>query len=310
MKVFDRAYLKDPVGVAGPVYQYRDRDQVVAPSSLDQPSRELLLRAQKAIACAVDGEAAAIEPDGLVPDSTLLRHEWEIAVALRDITDLRAEHGLNAAASVGPMTDAVLKSQEGALVHADEAIAARVSELERYADCVRAASTAYRDWQDALRVSDLNDRYLDLVARTESRTLRCSRMLRRLRSAGRIFFVLPFIPATSRWRSPPGQGSSACAFLSSARRSSKSRAAITCTNVPLRVTATQAEPGSKCSISHLWPYSWNNPASLPGPADPAASWCSLTSCSVLPGSHQIRLRHDHLLRLAWPPAASRRAMPT
>ena len=55
MKVFDRAYLKDPVGVAGPVYQYRDRDQVVAPSSLDQPSRELLLRAQKAIACAVDG---------------------------------------------------------------------------------------------------------------------------------------------------------------------------------------------------------------------------------------------------------------
>jgi hypothetical protein len=165
-KVFDRAYLKDPVGVAEPVYQYRDRDQVVAPSSLDQPSRELLLRAQKAIACAVDGEAAAIEPDGHVPESTLLRHEWEIAVALRDITDLRAEHGLNAAASVGPMTNAVLKSQEGALAQAHEATAARVSELERYADCVSAASTAYRDWQDALRVSDLNDRYLDLVART------------------------------------------------------------------------------------------------------------------------------------------------
>jgi hypothetical protein len=65
-KVFDRAYLKDPVGVAEPVYQYRDREQVVAPSSLDQPSRELLLRAQKAIAVAVGGEAAAIEPDGLV----------------------------------------------------------------------------------------------------------------------------------------------------------------------------------------------------------------------------------------------------
>lgn len=39
-------------------------------------------------------------------------------------------------------------------------------ELERYADCVSAAETAYRDWQDALRVADLNDRYLDLVART------------------------------------------------------------------------------------------------------------------------------------------------
>jgi len=96
----------------------------------------------------------------------LLGHEWEIAVALRDITDLRAEHEMNAAASVGPMTNAVLKSQEGALAQAQTAITARVAELERYADCVSAAGTAYRDWQDALRVSDLNDMYLDLVART------------------------------------------------------------------------------------------------------------------------------------------------
>lgn len=29
-----------------------------------------------------------------------------------------------------------------------------------------AAAAAYRDWQDALRVAGLNDRYLDLVART------------------------------------------------------------------------------------------------------------------------------------------------
>lgn len=164
-KLIDRAVLKDPVGVAEPVYQYRDRDQVVLPSSLDQLARELLLRAQKAITVAVEGDAATV-PDGVVPDSTLLRHEWEIAVALRDITDLRAEHGLNAAASVGPMTNAVLKSQETALVQAHEAIEARVSELERYADCARTAGNAYRDWQDALRVSDLNDRYLDLVART------------------------------------------------------------------------------------------------------------------------------------------------
>lgn len=166
-KLFHRAVLTDPVGVAEPLHQYEDREQVVVPSSLDQPSRELLLRAQKAIAVAVDGEAAAMAgPDDVVPDSTLLQHEWEIAVALRNITDLRAEHGRNAAASVGPMTNAVLKSQEGALAHAHEAIAARVSELERYADCVSVAETAYRDWQDALRVSGLNDMYLDLVART------------------------------------------------------------------------------------------------------------------------------------------------
>jgi hypothetical protein len=166
-KLFDRAMLKDPVGLAEPVYQFKDRDRVVVPSSLDQPSRELMLRAQKAIAAAIDGEAAiAADSDTVVPPNTLLRHEWEIAVALRDITDLRTEHGLNAAASVGPMTNAVLKSQEAALMQACEGIAARVGELERYADCVSAAETAYRDWQDALRVSGLNDMYLDLVART------------------------------------------------------------------------------------------------------------------------------------------------
>ena len=166
-KVFDRAVRTDPVGVAEPLYQYRDREHDVVPSCLDQLSRELLLRAQKAIAAAIDAEAAmAADGDGVVPESTLLRHEWEIAVALRDISDLRAEHGLNAAASVGPMTNAVLKSQADALTQAHGAIAARVSELERYAACVSAAETAYRDWQDALRVSDLNDRYLDLVART------------------------------------------------------------------------------------------------------------------------------------------------
>jgi hypothetical protein len=166
-KIFERAVLTDPVGLAEVVYQWRDREHLVVPSSLDQLSRELLLRAQKAIAAAIDGEAViSADGNGVLPESTLLRHEWEIAVALRDISDLRAEHGLNVAASVGPMTNAVLKSQEGALVQAHEGIASRVSELERYADCVSAAATAYRDWQDAIRVSDLNDRYLDLVART------------------------------------------------------------------------------------------------------------------------------------------------
>jgi hypothetical protein len=165
-KLVDRAVLTDSIGLEEPAYQLQDRELIVVPSTLDRLSRELLLLAQSAIAVALDAEAAAVAPDGAVPEGTLLRHEWEIAVALREITDLRAEHGLNAAASVGPMTNAVLKSQHSALAQAQESIAARVAELERYAECVRAAATAYRDWQDALRVSDLNDKYLDLVART------------------------------------------------------------------------------------------------------------------------------------------------
>jgi hypothetical protein len=165
-KLVDRTVLTDPIGLAEPAYQLQDRELIVVPSTLDRLSRELLLRAQNAVAEALDAEAGAVPPEGAVPKSTLMRHEWEIAVALREITDLRAEHGLNAAASVGPMTNAVLKSQESALAQAQESITARVAELYRYAECVRAAATAYRDWQDALRVSDLNDRYLDLVART------------------------------------------------------------------------------------------------------------------------------------------------
>lgn len=165
IRLLDRSVLADPIGLEEPAYQLRDRELIVVPSTLDRLSRELLLRVQKAIIAALDSKAGAISDD-TVPESTLLGHEWEIAVALRDITDLRAEHEMNAAASVGPMTNAVLKSHAGALAQAQQAITARVAELERYADCVSAAGTAYRDWQDALRVAELNDRYLDLVART------------------------------------------------------------------------------------------------------------------------------------------------
>jgi len=165
-KLVDRALLKDPVGLGEPEYQLRDRPEIVLVSTLDQVSRELLLRVQKVIDVALDADADEIGSHGAVPEATLLQHEWEIAVALRDITDLRAEHGMNVAASVGPMTKAVLESHDRALRQAQEAIAARVAELERYGACVNAATIAYRDWQDALRVSELNDQYLDLVART------------------------------------------------------------------------------------------------------------------------------------------------
>ena len=136
-KLVDRTILKDPIGIEEPAFQLEHRQLIVVPSTLDQLSRALLLRAQQAIATALDTEVGATTPEDVVPEITLLRHEWEIAVALRDITDLRAEHGLNAAASVGPITNAVLKSQEGALAQAQEAITARVAELERYADCRR-----------------------------------------------------------------------------------------------------------------------------------------------------------------------------
>ena len=157
----------DPVGLAEPLYQLRHRDQVVVPSALDRVSRELLIRAQAAIGSALD-PAAGDAPDSpdIVTELTLRRHEWQIAVALRDITDLRAEHEFNAAASAGPMTDSVLVPQQRALQLAQDAIESTVTALERYAAEVLTARSAFQDWQDALRISDLNDMYLDLVAHT------------------------------------------------------------------------------------------------------------------------------------------------
>jgi hypothetical protein len=157
----------DPVGLTEPLYQLRHRDQIVVPSALDRASRELLIRAQTAIDSALHSVAGdAVESPDIVAESTLRRHEWQIALALRDITDLRAEHEFNAAASAGPMTDAVLGPQQRALQLAQDAIESRVTALEHYAAEVLAARSAFQDWQDALRISDLNDRYLELVAHT------------------------------------------------------------------------------------------------------------------------------------------------
>ncbi len=159
--------VTDPVGLAEPLYQLRHRDEIVAPSALDRVSRELVIRAQTAITSALDSVLDDAVPSAdILTEATLRWHEWEIAVALRDITDLRAEHEFNAAASAGPLTDSVLGPQQRALQLAHEAIASRVSALERYAAEVLKACAAFHDLEDALRISDLNDRYLDLIART------------------------------------------------------------------------------------------------------------------------------------------------
>jgi hypothetical protein len=165
-RVIDRALIKDPAGLEEPLRQLRDCDQVVVPSSLDAVCRLLLLRAQDAIRSALESGPDEADLPEIVAESTLRWHEWEIAVALRDITELRAEYDVNAAASAGPMTDAVLEPQQRALQLAQDAIVSRVTALERYAAEMRTAGITYRDWQDALRLSHLNNRYLDLVART------------------------------------------------------------------------------------------------------------------------------------------------
>lgn len=154
-------------GRTGPVRQIRYRDQVVSPLGLELECRKLLQRAQRAIATIVTSRVYAGDLRGAVEEPVLRRHEWEIAVALRDITELLLDLVSNyAGGTAGPMTTAVLVSQNRAISIARDATTARVLALELLAAQVAAAEAARRDWETAHRMAANNDKYLDLVART------------------------------------------------------------------------------------------------------------------------------------------------
>jgi hypothetical protein len=156
-----------PAGRSAPMRQVLHRDEVVAPLALDVSCRQLLLRVQHAIARSLKSGVYVSNLHRTMPEIVLKQHEWEIAVALRDISELRAEYAASASAGgQGPMTAAVLAPQRHALALAQDATASRVSALECYAEQLEAADNAQRDWQSALRIAGLNDKFLDLVART------------------------------------------------------------------------------------------------------------------------------------------------
>jgi hypothetical protein len=146
------------------------RSKVIFPENLDETCRALLVRAQSAISSILDSHVRAAGLLGNPVDDTLLRqHEWEIAGKLREITSLRALLAANTrGTSVGPMTTDVLRAQQRAIELAQEATTSHILALERYASQVIAADEAERDWQQATRLSKLNDKYLELVARTAS----------------------------------------------------------------------------------------------------------------------------------------------
>ncbi len=154
-------------GRAGPLRQVRRRDEVVSPLALELGCRKLLLRAQRAIRAIVTSRVYAGDLRGTVQEPILRQHEWEIAVALREITELLLDLvASNAGAAPGPMTAPVLLSQNRAISIARDATTARVLALELLAAQVAAAEAARRDWETAHQMAANNDKYLDLVART------------------------------------------------------------------------------------------------------------------------------------------------
>jgi hypothetical protein len=141
----------------------RQSDKIIFPLDLHRTDRLRLARAQNAVDTILGSQvrvAGLLEPD----EPALRRHEWEIACTSRELTRVRALPTADSAA--GAMTAAVLEAQQRALALAEEAAISRIRALERYAEQVAAADNAHRDWQAALRLSGLNDVYLELVART------------------------------------------------------------------------------------------------------------------------------------------------
>lgn len=146
------------------------RSKVIFPENLDETCQALLGRGQDAISIILSSH---VRTSGLlenhVADTELRQHEWEIASKLREITNLRALLAANTPGNqAGPMTADVLRAQHRAIEMAQQATTARVTALERYAHQITAADHADRDWQQATRLSELNDKYLELVARTAS----------------------------------------------------------------------------------------------------------------------------------------------
>ena len=98
--------------------------------------------------------------------AALTEQEWDIALALHEQARLRAERAELSEARPGTLTATVLDRQARAAQLAEDSLASRIAALERYAAEVREADAAYRDWQQAEALAELNRQYLDLQART------------------------------------------------------------------------------------------------------------------------------------------------
>lgn len=154
-------------GRSGPVRQVRYRDEVVSPLALEQGCLQLLQRAQRAVSIVLRSAVWARDLRGAVGEAVLRRHEWEIAVSLREITELLLDMVSSAGGgTAGPMTANVLVAQNRAVSLARDATTARLQALELLAAHLVAADAARRDWEGAHAAAAKNDKYLDLVART------------------------------------------------------------------------------------------------------------------------------------------------
>lgn len=139
--------------------------------ALDEPRRKLLDRARQAIKEILTSAVYAnSELQQAVGEPALRLHEWAIARDLEEITSLSRDQAgvskLRASDRPGPLTNAVLQAQQGALQQKLRTVESLVQALERYAEHLKAADGARLDWEAAAELAKLNSRFSDLVAGT------------------------------------------------------------------------------------------------------------------------------------------------
>lgn len=135
-------------------------------ADFDARSRVLLRRAQDAIDSVLSSQVCAADLlDQAAARAALASQEWEIAVALREQARLRVRRSELPAVRPGTRAATLLAGQAQAAHLADASVAGRVAALERYAAEVQAADAAWRDWQQAAVVAELEGQHLDMTAR-------------------------------------------------------------------------------------------------------------------------------------------------
>jgi hypothetical protein len=143
------------------------RGRYLTGTDFDAPARRLLRRAQDAVDTA---NSSRVSRAGLLDEAgdsaALAWQEWDIALALREQARLRGVRASLPGLSAGSPAARLLEHHDEAAVTAERSVAERVSALERYAEEVRQADAAYRDWEQYEQVARLTGQHLDMLART------------------------------------------------------------------------------------------------------------------------------------------------
>lgn len=154
---------KVPAEVAARTYHGR----YLTDHDFGERDRILLRRVQDATDAVTSSQVCQADLlDQAAVSAALAGQEWDVAVALRELGRLRASRAELHTTGAGPATAALLGQQAEAADLAASSIAARVEALERYAEEVRAADDAYRDWQQAAMLAELHSQHLDALARS------------------------------------------------------------------------------------------------------------------------------------------------